>query len=154
MFMNYNLASPALFSGSAWTAVMQLMVNVSKDTGYYANTYDSSFNTQTMTYGKASFLLGWNGDSASAYQFHINNSNTTSSYNAIWAAGVGQPTDTYTELSDGVYSRDFTSGKVLINPSATATETVSLGATYTNTATGTKVTSVSLGPTSAAILSK
>lgn len=153
MFMNWDASTPTLFSGSQWSAVMQQMINVSKVTSYYANTYDSSFNAQTMDYGRASFLLGWNGDTTSASQFYINNSNTTSSYNPIWAASVGTPTNTYYELSNGAWRRDFTGGIVLVNPSASATATVSLGGTYTNTANSSKVTSVTLGPTTGAILS-
>jgi hypothetical protein len=153
MFMNYNLSSPALFSTNNWLAVMHQMINVSKVTGYYANTYDSSFNTQTMAYARASFLLGWNGGTSSAFQFHINNSNTTDSYNSVWAASVGQPTNSYYELSDGVYRRDFSGGIVLVNPSPSATETLVLGGTYTDTEDNSQLSSVTLKPTSGVILS-
>jgi hypothetical protein len=162
MYMNYNFDGTGqagetdLFSGQAWLNWINQEIAVGKVGNYYANTYgNTTTNTQVMTYGKASFLLGWNGDAGSAYQWNYEDGtdNFVNPYNKAWAADVGSPTDSYSQMSDGLYTRSFTDGIVLVNSNASGSVTYNLGKTYTNAVTGAQVTSVTLGPTTAMILS-
>ena len=148
-FMHWNQTTPGLFSGAIWESLMEQMTNISNVTGYIANTYDTSFSTQDMLYGRASFLLGWNGKTNSAYQFDLDSS-TINSYNSLWALDVGTPTNTRYQI-DGGWKRDFTGGTIVVNPSSTATITIPLGSPYT-APDGSSVSSVTLPPTSASIL--
>jgi hypothetical protein len=105
-----------------------------------------------MAYGKASFLMGWNGSATSAYEFDDTNASAAASNSAVWTSNIGQPSGAY-YTTDGINRRDFSGGMALVNSSASATVTDNLGGTYTNTANGQQITSITLGPTSGAILS-
>jgi putative glycosyl hydrolase-like family 15 (GHL15) protein len=65
---------------------------------------------------------------------------------------IGAPTGGRTKLSSGVYSRFFSNGRALVNPT-TAARTVSLGGTY-RTSAGTLVTSLRLAPATGEILTR
>jgi chitodextrinase len=147
-FMHWNATSVGLFSDAIWTSVMQQLDDVGKVGNYLANTYSSATDTQAMRYGRASFLLGWNGNSASAFQYHVDAQ--VDSYNAEWTADVGTPLAARYQVGTA-WRRDFTAGTVVVNPSSTQTATVSLGGNYINSS-GATVSSVTLGPTSAQIL--
>jgi hypothetical protein len=68
------------------------------------------------------------------------------------ASSLGSPTGPYRALNNGVYRRDFTNGVVLVNPGPRATS-VRLRGTYSGSGF-IKITSVSLAPTSGAVLMK
>jgi hypothetical protein len=72
-------------------------------------------------------------------------------YYSITDTKIGQPTAPYYQ-SQNIYMRDYTSGKVLFNPTAN-TYTVNLGGTY-QLPTGATVTSVTLSAHSGEILLK
>jgi len=83
-----------------------------------------------LKYCYSSFLIGMNGAKAywgwnlgGTYVGSIPNN-----YQTIMDTSMGQPTGAY-YVSQGVYMRDFTGGKVLFNPSANS-HTVSLGGNY------------------------
>ena len=63
---------------------------------------------------------------------------------------LGAPSGPYAKI-DTVYQRSFVLGRVLVNPSARKAFTVQLGATY-HTLDGTPVTSITLAPDTAEIL--
>ena len=111
-------------------------------------TYGSMSDVRDMTFARASFLLAWNGTSSSAL---IWNEASVAPWSSVWTASVGAPIGARRQVTGGVWRRDFTGGTVLVNPDASATVTVALGATYTDSA-GASVTSVTLGPASGAIL--
>ena len=69
------------------------------------------------------------------------------------ASSLGSPTGPYRALNSGVYRRDFTNGVVLVNPGPRATSAVRLRGTYSGSGF-VNVTSVSLAPTSGAVLRK
>jgi hypothetical protein len=162
-FMNWG-SGITLFSGTQWQDYLQEEINVGNISNFYGNTYDSNAvnfsnpaaqDIQVMEYGRASFLLGWNGKAGSAYQYHDDNDNNEDSvnmFNSIWTASVGSPSGSYSVQSNGLYQRSFTNGLVIVNPT-TSTLSENLGATYTDTENNTQVNSVSLPATSAIILS-
>ena len=57
-------------------------------------------------------------------------------------------------VANGGWRRDYERGSILVNPTQTALGTVQLGSSYVNLETGTRVSSVSLGPVSAFILKR
>jgi hypothetical protein len=106
-------------------------------------------------YALASFLIGNSGHS----WFEFTSSTTTMPWNdlsPLYDLPIGTPAETHPRAADyfegGVYQRDFTNGKVLVNPS-TATVAVALGGAY-RTPEGASVTSLTLGPNGAAILTR
>jgi hypothetical protein len=114
-----------------------------------ALTYGTGTNTVAMTYGKASFLLVWNGTSGG---YIYNPTDSTDPWNPAWTTSIGTPTGAMTQAG-GAYVRDYTGGYVVVNPSQSAVS-VPLPAglkTLSGTAAG---SSVSLATTTAAIFTK
>jgi len=123
----------------------------------------------TQSHGKYELVHSWNGsEAANVYglaamllaaggtaSYSTSNTNYTSEEN--WfpeygtARSLGAALGPYTVLANGAYERGFAKGIVLVNPTASAIPTFSLGGTYTGS--GYKdVTAVSLPATSGLIL--
>jgi hypothetical protein len=111
-------------------------------------TYAPMSDVRDMVFARASFLLGWNGRSASAEIWNVPG---TDPWSPSWTASVGSPNGPRRQVTGGVWRRDFTDGTVLVNPDASATVTVPLGGTYLDL-DGSSVSSVTLGPATGAIL--
>jgi Hypothetical glycosyl hydrolase family 15 len=113
---------------------------------------DTTADQRIMTYGKASFLLKWNGSPTGVF-FWQNGRDAVSGTNPWdpnWTMDIGTPVSAMYSVGTGGFRRDYTAGIVIVNPMQT-TQTFDLGGTYT-TQSGVSVTSVTLGPTTAAIL--
>ena len=97
----------------------------------------------------ATYLLGANG--RTRYQF------TTTAYPAThwvddsWTnVSLGSPSGRYSVLSNGLYVRNFSAGKVVVNPTSKSI-TLPLAKPYT-TINGTRLTSLTLAPSTGEIL--
>ena len=80
----------------------------------YGYTSSSSDDLKAMTYGRALFLLSWNGTAGSAYFFRKCGVNDTAL--PQWTASLGQPLGGIQTLSNGVMTRKFQGGMVVLNP--------------------------------------
>ena len=98
-------------------------------------------------YALASFLLA--DDGSHHFTFSYGRSEDPTAGHPWWSIDLGDPTDGYAKI-DGVYQRDFTAGKVLVNPT-TSTVTVDLGTTYGDLH-GQSSSSVTLAPHTGRIL--
>lgn len=103
-------------------------------------------DTAAMTYGKASFLLEWNGGSG-AFMFTCGTSDPA---NPAWTTSIGQPLGSRMQVGVG-WMRFYSGGVALVNPSPTSSETFSLGASYV-TPSGASVSSVTLQPGTGMVL--
>ncbi len=104
---------------------------------------------QWFQYSLASFLLGSGGRSSFFFSPGFNVSRTTPCY---WCyLPIGSPQGGYAKVG-GVYQRQFSTGKVLVNPTP-ATVTVQLGGTYKD-AYGHSMTSARMSPNTGLILTK
>lgn len=97
---------------------------------------------QAMLFAYGSYMLAAGGNSR--YYHKLGPSLNTPTWFDLWARDLGAPQDSYTVGSDGLYSRDFAAGKVIVNPSKSSTRTVSVSG-YLNE-DGAPVTSVTLAP--------
>jgi Hypothetical glycosyl hydrolase family 15 len=87
----------------------------------------SSTNTAAMTYGKASFLLEWNGG-GSVFMYSARGGDPT---NGAWTANIGTPARAKQRVGVG-WERAYTCGTVLVNPAASASQTFTVkGKSYT-----------------------
>jgi hypothetical protein len=102
---------------------------------------------QWRTYSLASFLLATNGRSYFFFSDRFGASRTAS--HPLYTLDIGTPLGPYANR-DGVYTRNFSAGRVLVNPSRRI-RTVALGGTYL-TPTGNRVTTVKMGPNTGKIL--
>jgi hypothetical protein len=112
----------------------------------------TSVDVRNMTYGKASFLLKWDGGPGGAYFWDYRDGTAHDIWDPNWTMDIGTPSGAMYSVGSGAFRRDYSAGTVIVNPMQ-ATQSINLGATYT-TPTGASVTTVTLGPTSAAILHK
>jgi hypothetical protein len=93
-------------------------------------------------YCYASFLIGMSG-SQTYWGWNQRPVYDTITYLQMMDTNMGSPTGAYYSIQN-VYTRDFTGGKVLFNPSANS-HTINLGGTYV-LLNGTSVTSIRLAP--------
>jgi hypothetical protein len=128
-------------TGTAWSQQWdgwQRLIGVAQSMGtdFVGLEYNSATDTAAMTYGKASFLLEWNGGRS---EFIYKNGSTDPT-NGAWTTDIGTPTAQKVQVGVG-WERDFTGGTVLVNPSPSVSQTFTVnGTTYT------------LAPTTARIL--
>jgi hypothetical protein len=134
------------FTGPDWT-YRQGFLDLTQRAGkiYLGITYAPMSDTRSMTYARASFLLDWNGG-RSALLFQPG---AVDPWHEAWTLDVGNPVSAKLAIG-AAWRRTFTGGTVVVNPSA-STLTVPLGGTYVG-ADGTRVTSVTVAPATAAIL--
>jgi hypothetical protein len=112
-------------------------------------TYAPKGDVRSMRYARGSFLLDWNGG-ASAFTFEPTDPEAQDPYSGEWTIDVGTPLAARYRVG-AAWRREFTGGTVVLNPSSTSAQAVSLGSTYLQP-DGTPVSSVTLPPVSAAIL--
>jgi hypothetical protein len=89
-----------------------------------------------MVYGKASFLLEWNGG-GSVFMYNDTPNDPT---DPAWTTDIGLPTAAKVQIGVG-WMRPYTRGTVLVNPSASTSQTFTVNGT-----------SYTLAPTTARIL--
>lgn len=131
-----------------WTG-WENLVSVAQAMGrdFVGLTYGSSTNTRAMRYGRASFLLKWNGVGG-AFVYDVAGSDP---WNTAWTTAIGTPSAAAYGVGAG-WRREYTGGTVLVNPSASASQTFSLGGAYLSP-DGLAVSSVTLAPTTGIVLS-
>ena len=108
-------------------------------------------DTATMTYGRALWLLAWDGKPGGAYMFHTCGGVPDQAAYPQWLADPGSPTSA-TQFTDGLWRRSFSGGQVLLNPSATASVTTTISGTWHDASGRTVTGTVTLAPTTALVL--
>jgi hypothetical protein len=139
-------------NGPSWTqnwAGWQHLVQVAQSHGrdFVGVSYGNAGDTAAMTYGKASFLLDWNGRGG-AYVFEP--TNHADPWNSAWTTNIGLPAARKRQVGVG-WLRRYRRGIVLVNPSPSQSQAFALPGRYI-ASTGQAVRSATLGPTSALIL--
>lgn len=109
--------------------------------------YGPSTDTRTMTYGRASFLLVWNGRGGG---YIFNPTNPVDPWNPAWTTPIGKPSGPRRRVGFG-WRRSYTRGVALVNPHPTNAQTFSLGREYIGP-DGQLVSSVTLEPVTGMIL--
>jgi hypothetical protein len=108
-----------------------------------------STNAALLRYGRASFLLKWNGVGG-AYLFSP--TDMADPFAAEWTMDLGGPLAPMQAVGVA-WRRDFSRGAVVVNPSGTQSQAVDLGGTFYQ-ADGTALSSATLPPVSALLLRK
>jgi hypothetical protein len=114
-------------------------------------TYAPMSDVRSMTYARGNFLLDWDGG-PSALIFEPSNPEAQDPFSASWTQDIGTPLAARYQVG-AAWRRDFSGGTVIVNPSGSVTQSVALGAPFI-AADGSTVTSVTLAPTTAAILTR
>jgi hypothetical protein len=110
---------------------------------------DETVIRDVMLYCFTSYLLGVNGNNTTFGFGSATSSDGASGYYTEMGAPIGTPLNNYYP-TQSVYARDFTNGKVIVNPTTTSA-TINLGATY-KTLTGQTITTLTLNSHTGTIL--
>jgi len=98
-------------------------------------------------------MLGSSDRTYFSYQYTHSKSSPLE-WHTWWDTDYGSPLDTYAKDTPGVYVRNFAKAKVIVNPSPSQTPSYALGASYQTIDTKQTVTSVTLAPRTAEIVTR
>jgi hypothetical protein len=129
-----------------WQRLEQVAQAAGKD--FVGLSYGPADDRERMMYGKASFLLDWNGRGG-AYIYDPSND---AAPNFAWSPDIGRPAAPKQRVGSG-WLRRYASGIAVVNPAPSSSQTFDLGGRYV-TPEGQVITSVSLPGTSALVLRK
>lgn len=142
--------TPAGTSGQDWTVEQQMMDAIQgAGAGFRAQVYGSKDEIDVQRYARATFLMGWDGRSASAIAFRTADG-TQQTYLPDWTVDVGTPAEGRRQVGYG-WMRHYSGGVVVIDTSNSASQKFSLGGRY-RSPTGSCVRSAALKATTALIL--
>jgi hypothetical protein len=111
--------------------------------------YGASTDVRTMTYGKASFLLVWDGTGGGYIFDPVDQADP---WHPAWTTAIGRPAGRRRRIGVG-WLRRYTRGVVLVNPNSAKAQTFQLGGRYVIRG-GVVSGSVTLEPVNAMILAK
>ena len=149
-YSKWGSGSSGWFSGNDWTFRQGFQAATEQASKIFLGiTYAPSGDTRTMSWARANFLLFDNPANNGALVYELSNPENQDPYSPVWAQDVGTPSGDRFQAGSA-WRRNYSDGTVVVNPTA-ATVTVQLGGTYYRD-DGTATTSVTLGPTSGAIL--
>ena len=149
-YSKWGTTSSGLLAGNDWAYRQQFQALTEKAGKIFLGiTYAPKGDTRTMTWARANFLLFDQPAYGGALVFELTNPEAQDPYSSSWTADVGAPVGARFQVG-AAWRRNFSGGTVLVNPSS-STVTVRLGRPYLR-GDGTPTTSVTLGPTSGAIL--
>lgn len=121
---NYDQTSHGLRnSATAWYGYFdswQRLIGTAQGMGkdFIGLTKSSGMNTTTALYGKASFLLEWDGRGSVFMYICGGSCNPT---NSVWTQNIGIPKSAKVAVGVG-YKRSYTAGTVLVNPSPSTSQ--------------------------------
>ena len=84
---------------------------------FFGYMYGSSSDTRAMRFGKASFMLDWDGEGG-AFVYHATEAGDP--WHPAWTADLGEPVGEKVVLAPGVATRRFERGRVIVNATTTA----------------------------------
>ncbi len=129
----------------SWQRLVSTAQSMGKD--FVGLMSGSSSDSRAMAYGKASFLLDWNGGRGAFV--YLSNDNPDP-WNAAWTTNVGMPASRKQHVGNG-WLRRYAGGVALVNPDPTESQTFSLDGRYI-TSDGAAVSTVTLPPVSGLVL--
>jgi putative glycosyl hydrolase-like family 15 (GHL15) protein len=149
-YSKWGTGSSGWFAGNDWTYRQQFQV-LTEQAGkiFLGITYAPHADSRSMTYARANFLLFDDPANGGALMFEPSDPEAQDPYAPSWTQDIGSPAGARFQ-SGSAWRRNYSGGTVVVNPT-TSTVTVELGQTYLD-ANGTPVTSVTLGPTTGAVL--
>jgi hypothetical protein len=148
-WMKWGAGTDGQYGDGGWANLMNVMDTVEREGKIFLTTTTApADDVRSMRWGRASFLIGWNGG-PSAFSFDPNA--PVDPWSADWTTDVGVPAGVKQALAGGVYRRDYTQGTAIVNTSANGVRTLELGRSYV-TPEGLPVTQVTLQPLTGLVL--
>lgn len=137
---------PAWYQGwSGWQRLLTTTQSLGKD--FFGVTYGPAGDARRMSYGRASFLLDWDGGGGA---FLYQPSSRQDPWNGAWTRDIGQPNAPKRRVGVA-WARTYAGGIVLVNPDPSRSQRLDLGRSYLSP-DGKPVSQVTLAPTTGLIL--
>jgi putative glycosyl hydrolase-like family 15 (GHL15) protein len=136
-------------SNNDWSDRQAFLAHMDPRKIFLGVTYAPKADLRSQRYARASFLSDWSGG-PSALIFEPTNPETQDPYASTWTVDIGTPLAERYKVGVA-WRRDFTGGTVIVNPSPTAAQTVSLGGAHI-ASDGSSVSSVTVPATDGVIL--
>jgi Hypothetical glycosyl hydrolase family 15 len=148
-WMKWGWGSDGRFGDGGWSDLQGVFAAV-QNAGkiFLPVTYAPPPDVVSARYGRASFLLAWNGGPSSF--IYAPTPEAQDPWSPEFAFDIGTPTGARYQVGQA-WRRAYTGGTVVVNPSSTVAQTVTLGATYLHP-DGSPVTSVVLQPMTGLVL--
>ena len=149
-YSKWGSDSSGWLAGNEWT-YQQRFQALTEDVGkvFLGITYAPRADVRTMTWARANFLLFDQPANGGALVYEFTDPEAQDPYASSWTSDVGAPLGPRFQVGPA-WRRNFDGGTVLVNPT-TSTVTVALEQPYLRQ-DGSPTTSVTLAPTSGAIL--
>lgn len=128
-----------------WERLVDVAQSMHRD--FFGQQWGTSDDVHLLRYGRASFLLAWDGKGG-AFVFAAYDAKDPAS--GDWAAAIGKPVDQRQRVGVG-WQRLYSDGMVVLNPSQTVAQTFRFARAY-RTPDGAAVRQVQVAPASALIL--
>lgn len=140
-------------TGTAWYQHWdgwQRLIRTAQSMGddYFGLMHGPGDDARRMSYGKASFLLDWNGGGGA---FLYEPTDSEDPWNGAWTRNIGRPEGSKHRVGKA-WIRRYTGGVALVNPSPSSSQRLDLGGKYLSAA-GAPLKHVSLAPTTGLVLS-
>ena len=130
---------------SGWQRLVTTAQSLGKD--FFGVTYGPPGDARRMSYGKASFLLDWDGgDGAFIYQ----PDGDSDPWDGAWTTQIGRPEAPKRRVG-AAWLRRYTGGVVVVNPNAELSQRLDLGQRYLSP-DGKVVSQLTIPPTTGLIL--
>jgi hypothetical protein len=138
--------------GSAWYQhwnSWQQLINTAQSMGddFFGLMHGLAGDARSMSYGKASFLLDWNGEGGA---FLYQPRGQQDPWNGAWTRDIGRPEGRKKRVGIA-WLRRFSGGVAVLNPSPSSSQRMELGHMYLSPA-GKPVSEVTLAPTTGLVL--
>jgi Hypothetical glycosyl hydrolase family 15 len=141
-WMKWGQGEDGHFGGDYWLQLQQTFEQQQRDGKLFlTGTPAPSDDVRSMRWGRASFLLGWNGGEAGY---------GAGDWHPEWTIDIGAPAGPR-YLVGTAWRREYTGGTVIANISEEQTQMVELGADYLHP-DGSSVSSITLPPLSGVVL--
>jgi Hypothetical glycosyl hydrolase family 15 len=149
-YSKWGSTSSGWFAGNDWT-FRQRFQTLTEQAGkiFLGLTYAPKGDERSMAWARANFLLFDEPADGGALVFEATDPEAQDPYSSSWTADVGTPLGPRFQVGSA-WRRNFSGGTVVVNPTSSSV-TVNLGASYA-TLGGSVTSSVTLGPTTGAIL--
>jgi hypothetical protein len=123
--------TPAADRGNDWLTELELFERVqAAGDGYVALVYGRGDEAEVARYARATFLLGWDGESPSALTFRTEDGSDPLA-TPEWQTQIGLPVDERSQVGDRqAWRRHYSDGIVIVNADPYASQVFELGADY------------------------
>jgi Hypothetical glycosyl hydrolase family 15 len=147
-WMKWGTGYEGHFSDRGWDDLQKVFETVQRARKIFlTSTTAPNDDVRSMRWGRASFLLSWNGGPSA---FAFDSGKAVDPWSPEWTIDVGRPLGRRQRVGN-VWKRRYTDGVVLANVSKSASQRVRLGRSYVHPS-GRRVTTVTLRPTTGLIL--